>query len=167
MAALRTEVAALVEAAGPLGLDVVALDERQRATLATLDGIKIEAGRVTAAEATDPLADHPYVAALNREPFAPPPPDGVDRGELRELIRRGLVVTQDGIHFSAAGLDGAARAVAGLLTDHPDGVTVAEVRDALGCSRKHALPLLALLDARGVTRRRGDVRIGGPRLPSP
>jgi hypothetical protein len=29
------------------------------------------------------------------------------------------------------------------------------------------LPLLALLDGSGVTRRRGDVRIGGPRLPLP
>ena len=43
----------------------------------------------------------------------------------------------------------------------------AQVRDALGTTRKHALPLLAHLDATGVTRRRGDVRIGGPRLPAP
>jgi selenocysteine-specific elongation factor len=49
----------------------------------------------------------------------------------------------------------------------PDGVTVAQVRDALGTTRKHALPLLAHLDATGVTRRRGDVRVGGPRLPTP
>jgi selenocysteine-specific elongation factor len=40
------------------------------------------------------------------------------------------------------------------------------VRDGLGTTRKHALPLLAQLDATGVTRRRGDLRIGGPRLPA-
>jgi hypothetical protein len=40
------------------------------------------------------------------------------------------------------------------------------VRDALGSSRKHTLPLLNHLDTTGVTRRRGDVRIGGPRLPT-
>jgi selenocysteine-specific elongation factor len=51
------------------------------------------------------------------------------------------------------------------LIDKPDGVTVAEVRDALGTTRKHALPLLSLLDNRGATRRRDDVRIAGPRLP--
>jgi Elongation factor SelB, winged helix len=28
------------------------------------------------------------------------------------------------------------------------------------------VPLLAELDARGITRRRGDLRIAGPRLPS-
>ena len=45
-----------------------------------------------------------------------------------------------------------------------EGVTVAEVRDALGASRKHVLPLLAHLDATGRTRRRGDYRIAGPRM---
>ncbi|MCC6433741.1 MAG: SelB C-terminal domain-containing protein, partial [Acidimicrobiales bacterium] len=101
------------------------------------------------------------------EPFAPPAPDGVDRVELRELVRRGLVVAQDGVYFSESAVQAAAKVVAGLLVRKPDGVSVAEVRDAWGCSRKHALPLLALLDGRGVTRRRGDVRIGGPRLPAP
>jgi selenocysteine-specific elongation factor len=51
------------------------------------------------------------------------------------------------------------------LAANPDGITVAQVRDALGTTRKHALPLLAQLDATGVTRRRGDLRVGGPRLP--
>ena len=59
----------------------------------------------------------------------------------------------------------AARRLAELLVEHPDGVTVAQVRDSLGTTRKHALPLLAHFDATGVTRRRGDFRIGGPRLP--
>lgn len=167
LAALTEEVAALVGAAGPLGLDVVTLDDRQRAVLSHLDGIKIEAGRVSAVEAVDPLADHPFVAALDAEPFAPPAPDGVDRAELRELVRRGLVAAQDGVYFSEGAVLQAARVVAGLLARQPEGVTVAEVRDAWGCSRKHALPLLALLDGRGITRRRGDVRIGGPRLPEP
>jgi selenocysteine-specific elongation factor len=43
---------------------------------------------------------------------------------------------------------------------------VAQVREALGTTRKYALPLLNRLDADGVTRRRGDLRIGGPRLPA-
>jgi selenocysteine-specific elongation factor len=51
------------------------------------------------------------------------------------------------------------------LSSKPDGVTVAEVRDAFGTTRKYMLPLLARLDGTGVTRRRGDLRIGGPRLP--
>jgi selenocysteine-specific elongation factor len=61
----------------------------------------------------------------------------------------------------------AARTAAALLARSPEGFTVAELRDELGITRKHALPLVNELDARGVTRRRGDLRIGGPRLPAP
>jgi selenocysteine-specific elongation factor len=56
--------------------------------------------------------------------------------------------------------------IAELLARSPEGVTAAMVREALGTSRKYALPLLGHLDATGVTRRRGDVRVAGPRLPS-
>ena len=71
----------------------------------------------------------------------------------------------DGRFFAASAIDLAARKVAELLAGRPDGVTVAEIRDALGTTRKYALPLLAQLDNTGVTRRRGDLRVGGPRLP--
>lgn len=36
--------------------------------------------------------------------------------------------------------------------------TATELKDALGISRKHAIPLLEYMDAQGVTRREGDVR---------
>ena len=39
------------------------------------------------------------------------------------------------------------------------GITVSRFRQSLGTSRKYAVPLLELLDARGVTRRVGDVRV--------
>ena len=44
---------------------------------------------------------------------------------------------------------------------------MAQFRDATGASRKYALPLASELDARGITRRRDDLRIAGPRLPEP
>ena len=163
----RARVLARVEEAGALGLDVGGLDERERAVLSMLPGVVVSAGRARPELAPDPLAGHPYLAALDAEPFAPPPPDGVDRDELRELVRRGLVVAQDGVWFSAGALDRAARLVAGLLADRPEGVSMADLRDAFGNTRRHALPLAAALDARGVTRRRGDLRVAGPRLPSP
>ena len=167
LAAAEELVRAAVDSAGPLGLDVAALGERDRAVLDTLDGVVVDAGRATpAGRSADPLVDHPYVAALESSPFSPPPPEGVDRNELRELARRGLVVERDGVWFAPSALDEAARRVAVLLADFPDGVTVAQVRDALGTTRKYMLPVLAHLDATGVTRRRGDLRIGGPRLPA-
>ncbi len=167
LASARAAMAEAVETAGPLGLDAATLDQRQRALLPGLDGVVVEGGRVRRQEAADPLAGHPYVTALEASPFTPPDPVGVDRAELSELVRRGMVVERDGCYFAPAAVDLAARRLAALLADHPEGFTVAQARDALGTTRKHALPLLAVLDASGVTRRRGDVRVGGPRLPPP
>jgi selenocysteine-specific elongation factor len=162
--AAREELSRRVAEAGPLGLDLATLDGRQRALLDSLEGVEIDAGRAVPATGRDPLEDHPYPAALAAALFAPPPPEGVDRGELRELVRRGRVVEEAGICFAPEAVEAAARIVAGLLEERPDGVTVAEIREALGTTRKYALPLLAVLDATGRTRRRGDLRIAGPRL---
>jgi len=81
------------------------------------------------------------------------------------MVRRGLVIEEEGLFFSADAVALTARRIAGMLAAQPNGITVAEVREELGTSRKYALPLLAHLDRTGVTRRREDVRIGGPRLP--
>jgi selenocysteine-specific elongation factor len=167
-AAAAARLSAVVDEAGPLGLDVATLDERDRALLGAVSGIAVAAGRARRAGTADALAGHPFVAALEAQPFTPPAPQdaGVDRAELRELVRLGLVVEQDGVWFAPAAIDTAATTISSLLRARPDGVTVADVRAALGTTRKWAVPLLTILDARGVTRRRGDVRIGGPRLPA-
>ncbi len=166
--ALEEAVASLgrrIDGAGALGLDVAALDDRERELLLTLDGVEIQAGRARRAGSEDYLGEHPIVAALAAGGMAPPAPAGVSRAELRELQRRGVLVERDGqwVHSSAIGA--AAREAARLLARQPAGFTMAEFRDACGTTRKHALPLANELDARGITRRRGDVRIAGPRLP--
>ena len=163
--ALRASVLERVGAAGPLGLDIASLDDRERAVLATIDTVDIDNGRAREAEVRDPLADHPFVAALLAGRFTPPDATNVDKTELRLLIRSARVVERDGIYFHPQTIDDAARAAAALLTENPDGFTVAQFRDVTGSTRKHALPLAAELDARGITRRRDDLRIGGPRLP--
>ncbi|MGH9226837.1 MAG: selenocysteine-specific translation elongation factor [Acidimicrobiales bacterium] len=164
-AATLQRVKTAVDAAGPLGLDQATLTDQERAVLPLVEGIAVDAGRARLADAVDPLASHPYVEALAAEPFTPPGPTGVTKAELHELVRRGLVVAQDGCYFAPSALDKAAHEVAKLLAGNPEGVTVAQVREALATTRKYALPLLNRLDADGVTRRRGDLRIGGPRLP--
>ena len=154
--------------AGALGLDIAVLDDRERAVLAAVserEGIAIENGRARAAGVGDPLFDHPYVAELLAGGFAPPDPTGVDKAQLRELVRRELVVEREGLYFHPDAVAAAGRAAAELLRAHPDGFTVSQFREALGNTRKHALPLAAELDATGVTRRRADVRIAGPKLP--
>jgi selenocysteine-specific elongation factor len=169
LVAAKAYVLAQVEEAGALGLDVAGFDERQRAVLAVLDEelgtLTVEAGRVTLGQAPDPLADHPWVADLAAEPFAPPGPDGVERAEVRELVRHGHVVEHDGVYFARSAVDQAIALVRDALEAQPAGVTVAEVRDLLGTSRKYVLALLAHFDGNAITRRRDDVRIAGPRMP--
>ena len=155
-----------VGSAGPLGLDVAGLDSRERSALATLPDVRVEAGRAFPAEGRDEFADHPALAILEAGGLAPPGLDGIDKTVVRELIRRKLLVERDGVHFHPTAIDRAGSVAASLLVTTPTGFTVAEFRDAINGTRKHVLPLLGELDARGVTRRRDDVRIAGPRLPA-
>ena len=166
----KTRIRGLVSQAGPTGFDSAALDDRGREILQLLaeppgSDVALRGGRATLVAAPDPLADHAYVAALRASPFTPPDPVGVDPIELRELVRRGLIVKRDDLFFATEAIAAAAERVAELLRTHTDGVTMSQIREALDTSRKYALPVMAELDATGVTRRRGDLRIGGPRLP--
>ena len=165
LAATEASIRDAVASAGALGLDIALLGDEQRAVLATLDDLAVDMGRVRSRDApADPLSGHPYVAALEAAPFSPPDPVGVDRAELRELVRRGRVVERDGVWFARSAMERAARVLAELLAAHPEGFTASQARTALATSRKYALPLLTQLDAMGITRRRGDVRIAGPML---
>lgn len=55
-----------------------------------------------------------------------------------------------------------AEGVARTEAASPTGLTVSRFRELLGTTRKYALPILASFDARGLTRRDGDVRRPGP-----
>ena len=71
----------------------------------------------------------------------------------------------EGLFFSARAVETAAGLLADRLATQPEGVTVSDIREIWGTSRKYTLPLLAHFDSTGITRRREDLRIGGPRLP--
>ena len=159
---LRDEIAS----ADPLGFDIAALDEFGRAVLASLPDIVIDGVRARPVDAGDALADSDLIARFSADPFNPPDPEPHEQAEIRELIRRGDLVQASGVVFAASAIDEAARVVARLLAVDPDGITVAQARDAWGTTRKFAIPLITRLDETGVTRRRDDLRIGGPRLPA-
>ena len=101
--------------------------------------------------------------ALEKAPFSPPEPAsaGADPALVRSLVREGALVDLDGIVFASSAVDEARRRVRAALRDRGT-VTVADVRDLLGSTRKYVLPILKQLDGEGVTRRRGDDRIPGP-----
>ncbi|MBJ83236.1 MAG: selenocysteine-specific translation elongation factor [Acidimicrobiaceae bacterium] len=165
IASAEQAVRGLIEEAGPLGLDVALLDERHRLIANDLDDIQVIEGRARRLDQEDVLINHPLVAELEAAPFAPAQPTDPSREEIRGLVQRGLVIQSDGVLFAASSIEQAATVVAQLLQQKPAGVTVAEIRDALGTTRKFALPICAILDNTGITRRREDLRIPGPRLP--
>jgi selenocysteine-specific elongation factor len=102
--------------------------------------------------------------ALEAAPFAPPTPAelGIDGAVVRALVREGVAVDLDGVLFATSAVDAARVAVSAALHERGE-LTIADIRDVLGSTRKFVMPLVNRLDAEGVTRRRGDVRIAGPR----
>lgn len=168
--ALAEDCRRLVEAvgaAGELGLALAELDDQQRALVEVIEELIVEGTYVKAVSASDRLLEHPFLLELRQACFSPPSGEGYNPEELKELVRRGLVVRLDGIYYASETLAAGAAVLADLLESSPGGVTVSQVRDAWNTSRKFAMPLLSHFDATGVTRRRQDLRIAGPRLPRP
>ncbi|MFT3851669.1 MAG: selenocysteine-specific translation elongation factor [Ilumatobacteraceae bacterium] len=164
-AAMVEELTARIDDAGTSGLDLAIVDDVRRAIVARLDGVTIVDGIARRAGTTGAWADHPLLDRLAAGGMQPPEPTGVARNEIRELARRGLIVERDGICFHHVAIEGAADLAGRLLDEEPAGFTTSRFREAAGITRKYAIPLLTELDARGVTRRRADLRVAGPRLP--
>ena len=100
-----------------------------------------------------------YLAALDKERYSPPTDQSVEPALLAYLAERGRVVRiNESLVFTApAYLEMVARIVDHLKTNGT--ITVGDVRDAFGTSRKYALPLLEYMDQQHITRRNGDQRI--------
>jgi selenocysteine-specific elongation factor len=100
-----------------------------------------------------------YLTELRSSPFTPPtesrPPDDL----LAYLVESGAVVDcGSGAVFAREAFDEmTARVVAALQTKET--ITMAQVRDLLGSSRRYVQPFLEELDRRHVTMRRGDERL--------
>jgi selenocysteine-specific elongation factor len=140
---------------------------RLRAALEDTAGLVVERGVVRDEAHLTSAAESPeaqsLVAALDATPFSPPSPDelGAPLALVRALVRDGVLVDVDGVIFTAGALEHARQKVIDVLAERGS-ITVADVRDALGSSRKYVVPIVGWLDRTGVTRRRGDDRIPGP-----
>ena len=79
------------------------------------------------------------------------------RRAVGELEKRGKAcrISQD-LCFDKAALDKLEAAARNRLAQGP--ASAAELKEAMGTSRKYAIPLLEYFDAQGVTRREGDMR---------
>jgi len=134
----------------------------QRDLLATMDDVVVEIG--VARRGADPLGHHPVATAIREGGLTGPGTGSLDRDVVRRLVAAGLVFEHDGIAFHRDTLEQLRGVLGDLLAASPAGFTVSSLRERLGITRKHAVPLAACLDRGGWTLRRGDLRIAGPRL---
>jgi selenocysteine-specific elongation factor len=99
--------------------------------------------------------------AISPEPAQPPTikelvAQGIGRDAIDAAIRAGLVVrVAPDLVFLPELIERAREIVASASGS---GITVSAFREALGTSRKYAVPLLEWFDQRGITRRDGDLR---------
>lgn len=155
---------------------------------AVIDRLKAD-GRVVADARTVALAGHePRLSQAERKlkkeiaeayragGFTPPDPSDWARGgsrpstvaELLALLRdeEQLVEFGPGLYLDRDAEAEMRRRAADRLADGR-GMTMAELRDLLGTSRKFAVPIGEYLDRIGLTRREGDVRTLGDRATVP
>ena len=107
-------------------------------------------------------ADRLVAAIAGAEPSPPTTRELAERGFGPELVRAavadGRLVRVSAELVFTPELLLRAEAVVRELAGRPEGLTVSAFREALGTSRKYALPILEWFDATGVTLRDGDVR---------
>ena len=99
-----------------------------------------------------------FLAALRSNPYSPPtegrPPEDV----VAYLVETGEVVDAGGVAFAREAFDEmTSKVVEALKTQET--ITMGQVRDLLGSSRRYMQPFLEELDRRHVTMRRGDERL--------
>lgn len=126
--------------------------------LTLTDGYIADTSDAPPAEVSEPVRR--LAAELSGAPFAAPTAArlaelGLDRRAVAAAVRAGLLLKlADGIVL----LPGAAAQAAERLAELPQPFTVSQARERLATSRRVALPLLAHLDAVGVTERLPDDR---------
>ena len=100
-----------------------------------------------------------YLKALDAQPYTPPTDSRPDPELLSVLASQGKVVRVSAeIVFSSHAYTQMVERIVERLSESGK-VTVADVRDMFGASRKYALPLLEYLDQQRITRRVGDERV--------
>jgi selenocysteine-specific elongation factor len=100
-----------------------------------------------------------FIAALKTSAHAPPSGMILDPEVLAYLCDSGAVVdTGDNVVFDAESYREMAEAVTGYIEANGP-VTLAQVRDMLGTTRKYAQSLLETMDQQHLTRRVGDARV--------
>lgn len=116
-------------------------------------------GRTVALTPAQQRTADAFVALLRAQPFTPPSEGLPERELLAYLAESGAVVpVAEGIVFDAMAYRQMVERIVRELQANGT-ITLAQVRDLFGTSRRYAQALLEQLDDRHVTRRTGDERV--------
>ena len=100
-----------------------------------------------------------YLEVLESSPYSPPTDFIADGEVVNLLVDQGKVVkVSDNIVFSSSAYDHMVGQISCYI-DEQGQISVADVRDLFGTSRKYALALLDHMDKQRITRRVGDFRV--------
>ncbi len=100
-----------------------------------------------------------FLDSLAQNPYAPPG-DFIPEPDLLNLLveQRRVVKVSNSVVFATSAYDEMVRRVTDYVKEHGR-VTLADVRDMFGTSRKYAQALLEYMDEKKITRRIGDERV--------
>ena len=100
-----------------------------------------------------------YLEVLESSPYSPPTDFAADGDVVNLLVDQGKVVkVSDNIVFSSSAYDHMVGQISHYIDEQGE-ISVADVRDLFGTSRKYALALLDHMDKQRITRRVGDFRV--------
>ena len=100
-----------------------------------------------------------YLEELNEAPYSPDPSIQLEAGLLQLLIEKGLVVKLNDVIILDAGIYKSMVEKIIQSASMNGHITVGQVRDMFGTSRKYAIALLEHLDQRKLTRRVNEWRV--------
>lgn len=158
--AARAELMSRISSTSEIAL--AGLHDHERDLVAGLPGVVVD-GDVARLGTGPSVGSHPLLDEIRSWGITGPSSASLDRNVMRQLVQKGLVFEHDSVAFHVDTLNDQRGSLARLWADHPDGFLVSHLRETLGITRKHAVPLAECLDKVGLTRRVGDVRVPGRR----
>ena len=100
-----------------------------------------------------------FLRLLDKDPYSPPTDSPVDPEVLSLLAEEGKVVkVSENVVFSSSAYRDMVDKISVHIGEQGE-ITVADVRDLFGTSRKYAIALMDYLDHQRITRRVGDARV--------
>ncbi len=154
----REELRSKLKASAALFTPMVQVLVRDGVLVEEARSVRLPSHRVQLSPAQKAATDA-YLAALGQNPYYPPGDLSIAAELLDVLIdQREVVKVAENVVFTGAAYREMADRILGRMKQNGK-ITVAEVRDMFGTSRKYAMAFMEHLDEQKITRRVGDERV--------